>query len=220
MDFRSTSTPVPKPRVRQKITSPPTSLTGVLQTHNTAILNNQKVQNNIYDDVHYTFIGQGHLKKTSDVQTSEDFYINYSTYPYKEIPLRTKGNNRTMKTNAPNNRTMKTNAPRPKWSDNFNLKSFNKNKQNDTATSEILNDNKDVNQRPSYNPVVSGSNIVGDGPSANPVVSGKSIVKEGPSANPVVSGRNIVEDGPSARGRGDITNSVHYFDRRIPMHWK
>jgi hypothetical protein len=41
-----------------------------------------------------------------------------------------------------------------------------------------LNDNKDVNHRPS----------------ANPVVSGRSIVKEEPSANPVVSG-NIVESG-------------------------
>ena len=209
MDFRSISTPVPKPRVKQKITSPPTSLTGVLQTHNnTAILNNQKVHN-IYDDVHYTFIGQGHLKKTSDVQTSEDFYLNYSTYPYKEIPLGTKVNNRTMKTNA-----------RPKRSDNFNPKSFNKNIQNDTATSEILNDNKDVNHRPSANPVVSGRSIVKEEPSANPVVSGRNIVEDGPFANPVVSGRNIVEDGPSARGRGDITNSVHYFDRRIPMHWK
>jgi hypothetical protein len=66
---------------------------------------------------------------------------------------------------------------RPKRSDNFNPKSFNKNIQNDTATSEILNDNKDVNHRPS----------------ANPVVSGRSIVKEEPSANPVVSGRNIVQ---------------------------
>ncbi|CAC5423963.1 unnamed protein product [Mytilus coruscus] len=31
---------------------------------------------------------------------------------------------------------------------------------------------------------------------------------------------SVNDEGPSARGRGEITNTVHYFNRRIPMHWK
>lgn len=181
MDFRDTSTPVQK---RDKITSPPTSLTGILQPYYSSHIN--RPHNNIYDDIHYTYLGERHLKKTPHTETSDDFYRNYQ-YFYNQVPSshvhkkQKTLNDATKKEEYPKMKTSTTNSKRSHHSPGVLLETKNVYKGQFKTTAKS---NKEQSDQSS------------------------------------TSTHKVDVNGPSARGRGHVTNTVHYFDRKIPLFWR
>lgn len=191
--FRISSTPIQKTRtkrIRQKITSHPSTLSRVLQYYGVPP-NNHRIKNNlnVYDDIHKAYVDHKHLKKTANVETAEDFYRNQKIYVDKGLLPR---------------KVLQGDPQKPQ-------KAQIAQKQNVALT---------VNQNISYG----GNNIHEDRlikfSERHNIYGQDRQDRQDRKLTKTKVDPSVNDEGPSARGRGDITNTVHYFNRRIPMHWK
>ncbi|CAG2216684.1 unnamed protein product [Mytilus edulis] len=191
--FRISSTPIQKTRtkrIRQKITSHPSTLSRVLQYYGVPP-NNHRIKNNlnVYDDIHKAYFDHKHLKKTANVETAEDFYRNQKIFVDKGLLPR---------------KVLQADPQKPQ-------KAQKAQKQNVALT---------VNQNISYG----GNNIREDRlikfSERHNIYGQDRQDRQDRQPTKTKVDPSVNDEGPSARGRGDITNTVHYFNRRIPMHWK
>lgn len=221
-------------KVRPKLTSPPTRLNDILHTNDYENKDKQMYNDNdIFNEIHDSYTGKGEMQQ-SNVRTTGQFYrqskkrgdIRYTDEFYRQ----SKKPGGIQYTDEPF-RQSKQQGVQP--SDEF----YHKSKQPDVQTAEDFYRNQAMHddlayfkeepmqrKRQQYNYYTNSldDNIYNQSSSDRFIKFSErhNIFTDDDVYKSLGSNKPRQSDGPEERGRGTVTNTVHYFDRRIPMHWK